>query len=376
MTTSIGYSATLGRRVRLGDWQDQRRSTWDKVAEAMDRDDPADAAALAEYTIDEAKIIFDVMGQWQADLRAMLTDKGVDSGEVAAIETRIRELIVEPDGTPHDRSRSWARFGDLTLRLQGEIWRHEYGAARLTLAEQRERWRIEHDRDADWTYGLMSALIDRFGELIVPEIYQRIMWPLFNWRYAKFDVSRHDWATESLPTLMYVAFESMRAHLSTVNRDGSPLELIEEPDRWTIRFDPCGSGGRFVRGDWVEETPSRMEPPYGWKVIEGAYDWTDGKAGICAYCNHCQVIMEHLPMDRFGYPVRVVEPPQYPVRDGVGVDDRSESRQKCSWSMYKDPTAVPVEFYERAGRTKPDRFGSDAIGSTADVPHTGFLGGG
>ena len=281
MTTSMAYSEVLKRRVRLGDWWDQRRSTWDKILEAVDRDDPEDAAALAAYSVDEARIIFDVMGQWQADLRTMLADKGVSASAIEEIESAIQVLIVEPDGTPHDRDRSWARFLDLTLQLQGEIWRRDTAAVRSTVVAQRERWRIAHDRDADWTYGLMSALIDRFGEGVVPEMYERIIMPLFVWRYEKFDTSKHDWASDSLPTLLYVALESMRAHLSTVNRDGSPLELIEEPDRWIVRFDPCGSGGRATRGDTVEGTPSRMEPPYGWRVIEGAYDWTDGKAGVC-----------------------------------------------------------------------------------------------
>jgi len=370
------YSVPLQRRVRSGDWWDQRRSTWDKIVEAAERDDPEDAAALAQYTVDEARIIFDVMAQWQADLRTMHLDKGISADELAQIQTRILGLIVEPDGTPHDKHRSWARYLELTLQLQGEIWRRDLPAVRQTVVAQRERWRIEHDRDADWTYGLMSSLIERFGEGVVPEIYERIIMPLFVWRYEKFDISKHDWETDSLPTLLYVALESMRAHLSTVNRDGSPLELIEEEDRWILRFDPCGSGGRATRGDWVEGTPSRMEPPYGWRVIEGAYDWTDGKAGVCAYCNHCQVLMEHLPMDRFGYPVRVVEPPQYPIRNGIRVDDRSEDRQKCQWTMYKDPTTVPEEIYARSGRTKPAAFGSDAVGSRKDARHTGFLGGG
>ncbi len=376
MTTSMTYSETLKRRVRLGDWWDQRRSTWDKILEAVDRDDPEDAAALAAYSVDEARVIFDIMGQWQADLRAMLADKGVGADEIESIETAIHALIVEPDGTPHDRNRSWATFLDLTLELQGAIWQRDVAAVGSAVAAQRERWRIAHDRDADWTYGLMSALIDRFGEGVVPEMYERIIMPLFVWRYEKFDTSKHDWASDSLPTLLYVALESMRAHLSTVNRDGSPLELIEEPDRWIVRFDPCGSGGRATRGDTVEGTPSRMEPPYGWRVIEGAYDWTDGKAGVCSYCNHCQVLMEHLPMDRFGYPVRVVEPPLYPTRDGVRVDDASEDRQRCSWTMYKDPTTVPEEIYERAGRTKPTAFGSAATAADDDGRHTSFLGGG
>jgi len=81
-------------------------------------------------------------------------------------------------------------------------------------------------------------------------------------------------------------------------------------------------------------------------------------------------------MDRFGYPVRVVEPPLYPVRDGVRVDDASDDRQRCSWTMYKDPTTVPEEIYERAGRTKPTVFGSATTASDDDGRHTAFLGGG
>ena len=55
--------------------------------------------------------------------------------------------------------------------------------------------------------------------------------------------------------------------------------------------------------------------------------------------------MEHMPMDKFGYPLRVVEPPQYP--DGFGAD-----RQRCQWTIYKDPRKVPEEIYARAGRKK------------------------
>ncbi len=36
---------------------------------------------------------------------------------------------------------------------------------------------------------------------------------------------------------------------------------------------------------------------------------------------------------------------------------------KCQWQMFKDPTKVPAEYYERTGRTKPEVFGSTALGS-------------
>ena len=35
--------------------------------------------------------------------------------------------------------------------------------------------------------------------------------------------------------------------------------------------------------------------------------------------------------------------------------------------MFKDPTTVPEEYYERVGRTKPSSFGSKAQGAD-DLP--------
>lgn len=82
-------------------------------------------------------------------------------------------------------------------------------------------------------------------------------------------------------------------------------------------------------------------------------------------------MMEHKSMDSFGYPVRVVEPPIYPDRD------RDENRQKCQWTIYKDPTQVPVEIYYRCGRVKPKHFGSNnSINPDAENSTHKFLGNG
>ena len=91
-----------------------------------------------------------------------------------------------------------------------------------------------------------------------------------------------------------------------------------------------------------------MQDPYGWTVVAGEYPWTHYKSGVCHYCVHCIVLMEEMPIDRFGYPVRVIDPPTYP-----DTDRDPNVRQKCRWTMYKDPTTVPEEVYTRVGRTKP-----------------------
>lgn len=66
--------------------------------------------------------------------------------------------------------------------------------------------------------------------------------------------------------------------------------------------------------------------------------------------------MEEMPIDRFGYPVRVVDPPVYP-------DPDPRHPQRCQWQIFKDPTAVPAEYYARVGRRKPTAFGSRAHGA-------------
>jgi hypothetical protein len=63
-------------------------------------------------------------------------------------------------------------------------------------------------------------------------------------------------------------------------------------------------------------------------------------------------------MDRFGYPVRVIDPPVYP-----DTNRDPDARQKCQWQMFKDPTKVPEEYYERVARKKPSVFGSQALGA-------------
>ena len=170
-------------------------------------------------------------------------------------------------------------------------------------------------------------------------MYDRVLLPLFAWRYEKFDIDKHPW-DEALETLMYVAIEAMRGHLVGPEREGD-MEVIEHDDRYVVRFDPCGSGQRTVRGDWVEGTPPRMEAPYNWKTSEGSHDWNHYTPGVCFYCAHCIILMEQMPMDRFGYPVRVIDPPTYP-----DTERDAGKRQRCQWTMYKDPTTAPEEVYD------------------------------
>jgi hypothetical protein len=358
--TRIEYSPALGRRVRLGSWEDQKVSTYRKIREAVEQGRWDDAAELGNYFVDEAKVCFAIYRQWIPDLNGFLAENGVSADDLAQVNAEIVAKLDLPDGRPWDPFRQWHDFVVQVEEFVALVHREQGPAALEQLDELKETWRQCHDRDVDHTYGLMSEIVKRLGEGAIGPMWDKVLLPLFTWRYEKFDIDKHAWA-EGLETLMLVACEAMRGHLVGPERTGD-FELIETDDRYILRFDPCGSGGRTIRGDWIEGTPARMEPPYNWTVSQEEHTWNHNTKGVCHYCTHCIRLMEEWPMDRFGYPVRVIDPPTYP-----DTNRDPAVRQKCQWQMFKDPTKVPEEYYERVGRTRPTAFGSKAMGAP-DLP--------
>jgi hypothetical protein len=61
-----------------------------------------------------------------------------------------------------------------------------------------------------------------------------------------------------------------------------------------------------------------------------------------------------MPIEAFGYPVRVVDPPLYP-NNGDAV---------CRWTVYRTPDAVPESVYARLGYRKP---AADAVLGSAGL---------
>jgi hypothetical protein len=354
--TRLEYFPALGRRVRLGSWEDQKISTYRKIREAVEQGRWDDAAELGNYFVDEAKVCFAIYRQWIPDLSAFLAENGVSRQELQTVHAEIVAKLDLPGGRPWDPFRQWHEFVMQVEEFVALVHREESAAALEQLDALKETWRRCHDRDVDHTYGLMSEIVKRLGEESIGAMWDKVLLPLFTWRYEKFDIDKFAWE-EGLETLMLVACEAMRGHLVGPERTGD-FELIETEDRYILRFDPCGSGGRTIRGDWIEGTPARMEPPYNWTVSQEEHTWNHNTKGVCHYCTHCIRLMEELPMDRFGYPVRVIDPPTYP-----DTNPDPNVRQKCQWQMFKDPTQVPEEYYERVGRKRPEAFGSKALGA-------------
>ena len=75
------------------------------------------------------------------------------------------------------------------------------------------------------------------------------------------------------------------------------------------------------------------------------HDWAWNAAGVCAYCVHCCLLNEVVPIERLGYPTRVIEPPLWPA---------ARENATCTWWVYDDPSLIPDWVYERVGAS-PDR---------------------
>ncbi len=348
----LHYSETLGRRVRSdATWSDAAVSTYTKAQEAIKGGHWARAAEYVDFFVDEAAVIFGVFRGLIPDAISFLEQRGVARSQLLEVNRRLLDLIRLPDGRPFVARSRWAEFQAEVRECTLACGRGDADGALAHLAELKETWRQIQDRDVDHLYGLLNEAVVYWGEPVVGEFWDAIIGPLFASRYEKFDIARNSWE-DSLWTNVYLAFEAMRGHLVGPDRDGN-MEFSEDAERYTWRFDPCGSGGRSMRGDAIEGSPPRMESPFDYGVTKKEYDFAWNKVGVCYYCVNCCVVMQLMPIDKFGYPVRVVEPPTYP-------DDREA---KCTWHVYKDPAMVPERYYKDVGRTKPPSIGrsSEAI---------------
>ena len=235
-------------------------------------------------------------------------------------------------------------------------------------------WRDLHDCEVDQLSGLFHLVISRHGEAALREMYEG--WVVGAWfaqRYQRFDVSKIAWEEASW-LLTYLGFEGHHGHLSGTARDGT-IEVEEDADKVTISFSPCGSGGRSMAGEARDGLPPLSDPAIGWPELRDAHDFTWSESGICAYCAHCCILHENLPIAAFGYPVRVTDPAESPPdrREPVPLDclqgPSGDPRLGLSPRRSGQAAARCPAWLRRPGRARAtDRPGRWLIRSLASHP--------
>ena len=345
--THLTWSDELGKRVRTGDWADQAISTVTKVNEAIREGRSEVAAQLIDYFMEEAKVVQFVYDTWTPGFLEWLELAGYGEAELAAAVEDLRVELAMLDGTPFDGDALWlelgAQAGRLTHAVRAELIETDQALAEFEAI--RVAWRRLHDRWADFLSGIMKLCADRFGEAALEDAYRHALEPYIQERYMVYDLREKDYA-DTVFRNVYTSFEAMRSHLVGPDRMGD-IECTEHEDRWVFQFDPCGSGGRQVRGIDVEESPPDPQRAVRFGVTSEAYDWSWNSKGVCYYCAHCCFTLEMLPAERWGHPVRRVDPPLFPD------DTTGENPKPCTWTVYKTLDAIPTDTYTRIGRTKP-----------------------
>ncbi len=120
--------------------------------------------------------------------------------------------------------------------------------------------------------------------------------------------------------------ESLRKCIQSQRKHQSHFTITEEPDRYVVRYDPCGTGGRLRRAREVG-------------VTKKGHPWSWGRAGVPYYCAHCCIHWEILPIELRGYPVRITM-----------IGERPED--PCVHLFYKKPELIPEEYFKRLGKSK------------------------
>ena len=198
--------------------------------------------------------------------------------------------------------------------------------------EQLREELLVHDIHGDWNWALFSIIIRAWGEEGFGEVLHVTQKPTLGRRYERA-------AEMSAEEALQLAVEGMRGHFGGPGRVGE-VTVEEHADRYVMSFDPCGSGGRMRRGDPVWGSGSRLAPPYSFVNIQGAYPWTWNRKNVCAYCAHCAVGLQIMPIEQMGHPMRVTDYPD-------------EADEPCRWTIYKSPELIPPEAYTSVGKPPP-----------------------
>ena len=318
--------APAGHTVRPGTWAEQAEPTPDLIEAALRAGQIEDTIQLARHLATEAQEIHELYTAWSAALPEVLLRRGVPAQALAEARDRLAAAWSASErtvGITVDPGSDWQAFlAAVEAFVTGCRGEHHYRQELLDGAIA--AWRRAHDRHLHLVAGWIDVAVQQLGEEELGSLWRELQADGIA-AYGRYNIADMPWA-RSFPFIVQTAIEGMHGHLGGPRGRGE-IDATDYGDRIELTFDPCGSGGRL-----------QNEMRFG--VTHERHDWAWNETGVCHYCVHCCVLMQLEPIDNFGYPVRVVDPPLAP-------------RQRCRWTVYRDPADVPESAYRRVGRTKP-----------------------
>lgn len=336
----MAYEPSLGRDARTGSWEELARGTFREAIDVLARGRAEDAAQLVEVSLLEAQELREIYEAWPIAIVDWLRAEGVSQEQVASSLDRLSALL--SCDLSHGIEEGWPAYVAAVETAAASCRSFDDDAPEL-IEQARLVWQQLHDDAVDRVSGVIDIAVKILGESRLVDLWDVLLADWYGAHATRYDLENQSWDI-STRQLMVAIVDGFHAHLAGTARQGD-IEVIEEKNRVGFRFAPCGSGGRSVD---VEITNGRplAGAPYEFAVTTEAHDWAWNKVGVCSYCVHCCLLNEVMPIDRLGYPTRVIDPPTWP---------ESMENSACTWWVYRHPSLVPDEVYARVGRTPENR---------------------
>lgn len=317
--TRLVYSEKLGRRLRLDPPTELGVPTQDLIDQALAQDRWADAIELLDYMRQESDILNKtVLGGWLASL----VEYAKARLQVPALELLLRV----PAGDLLHAYEELAHLHHADARRHLELRDSE--SAKVAIEAMRLALKSLNDVVVRWIQDVLTALVDQYGEDEAAQAMRPAYEQIWRERYKT-------WHQLTPHEQLALSSEGMRAHFGGPTRRGE-FQVVEEADRYTMFFDPCGTGGVLRRGD-----PETGEAPYGTHGVSTAgRPETWGKEGVHWYCTHCNLYMELFPALDSGRPIR-------PLSHNI------DHYKPCVWHVYKSPEQIRPEHYLSIGMEPP-----------------------
>jgi len=212
---------------------------------------------------------------------------------------------------------TWSLFEEAIL--EGK-WREAQEIAEYLNLGEGKSW---HDSNNDFWAALISYVGYHFGEEEIEKMWREVFASAV---FGPTALTR----TPSAKERVYAAAEIWRAHYVA---DGE-LSIEEKDDRYILNLNPCPTGGR-------QRKEGRLEAPYHLGKTTKPYPWSWSRKHIPWYCAHCAIVQAgSMPIEAFGYPIRVQEYPDNP-------EDPS-----CRIIFYKNPESIPDDYFKTLGYQK------------------------
>lgn len=222
---------------------------------------------------------------------------------------------------------------ELLLPFVEETFRH--GQARLATDIE------EAVRAGEAARALELLEIKRRQHLVVHDLFLHFWTQLMGWALEFFGDEKLYEMHRSLAEALRPAFERwesmavedfVRASAFLLKSHMGQLTVEEDEEKFTLRQDPCGSGGRMLR-------QGAYDPPRSYKRIPKAQPMTFQRKNFPIYCSHCAVWNNITAIEWFGHPQWVHQPPQGP-------------QDPCIIYIYKNPKDIPEAHYRLLGQHK------------------------